>query len=216
VLDDERQASVIEQSQPEVEVCIPQITPSSGFYRVAEGLAMNLAVRTERNPASFIPELRAVLKSASPELGGSTFTTMDQVVDDSYGDQRIAAQLLQIFACSALLLCVAGLYSLLTYLVTQRTRELGIRFALGAQRPEIIWLVMRQAGWILIAGSAAGLVLSFLASRMLANVIFGVKATDALTFTAATVLLLAIGLGAAYIPARHASAVDPMHALRIE
>jgi len=98
VLDNERQASVIEESQPEIEVCIPQITPRSGFYRVAEGLAMNLAVRTERSPGSFIPELRRVLQSASPELAGSTFTTMDQVVDDSYGDHRIAARLLQIFS----------------------------------------------------------------------------------------------------------------------
>jgi predicted permease len=216
VLDNERQASVIEESQPEIEVCIPQITPRSGFYRVAEGLAMNLAVRTERSPGSFIPELRRVLQSASPELAGSTFTTMDQVVDDSYGDHRIAARLLQIFAGSALLLCVTGLYSLLAYLVTQRTRELGIRFALGAQRQQVIWLVMRQAGWILIVGSAAGLALSFFASRMLANVIFGVKATDALTLTGATVLLMAIGLGAAFIPARQAAGVNPMQALRTE
>lgn len=139
LLDDERQASVVEQSQPEIEVCIPQITPDSGFYRVAEGLAMNLAVRTERSPGSFVPELREVLRSASPELAGTTFTTMAQVLDDSYGDQRITARLLQIFAGSALLLCITGLYSLLAYLVTQRTQELGIRFALGAQRQQVIW-----------------------------------------------------------------------------
>jgi predicted permease len=216
VLDDERQASVVAQSQPEIEVCIPQITPDSGFYRVAEGLAMNLAVRTERSPGSFVPELREVLRSASPELAGTTFTTMDQVVDDSYGDQRITARLLQIFAGSALLLCVTGLYSLLAYLVTQRTQELGIRFALGAQRQQVIWLVMRQAGWILLVGSVIGLMVSFFAGRMLANLLFGVKASDVLTLTGANMLLMATGLGAAYIPARRAASVDPMQALRTE
>jgi len=192
------------------------MTPNSGFYRVTEGLAMNLAVRTERSPAQFIPQLRAVLSSTSPELAGSTFTTMDQVVDDSYGDQRIAARLLQIFAGSGLLLCVIGLYGLLAYLVTQRTRELGVRFALGAQKQQVLWLVMRQAGGILLLGSGMGLITSFFASRMLESLIFGVKAHDPLTFIAASVLLIVVGLTAAYIPARRAAAVDPMSALRTE
>jgi len=216
VVDNVRQESFIKESQPEVEVCIPQMTPNSGFYRVTEGLAMNLAVRTERSPAQFIPQLRAVLSSTSPELAGSTFTTMDQVVDDSYGDQRIAARLLQIFAGSGLLLCVIGLYGLLAYLVTQRTRELGVRFALGAQKQQVLWLVMRQAGGILLLGSGMGLITSFFASRMLESLIFGVKAHDPLTFIAASVLLIVVGLTAAYIPARRAAAVDPMSALRTE
>ena len=216
VLDDERQASVAGQSQPEIEVCIPQITPDSGFYRVAEGLAMNLAVRTERSPSSFVPELREVLRSSSPELAGSTFTTMDQVVEDSFGDQRMAARLLQIFGGSALLLCVAGLYGLLAYLVTQRTQELGVRLALGAQREQVIWLVMRQAWWILLTGSVIGLTVSFLSSRMLASFLYGVKTHDALTLGAASLLLLGIGLAAAYVPARRAARMDPMQALRTE
>ena len=152
---------------------------------------MNLAVRTARSPGSFVPELREVLRSASPELAGTTFTTMDQVVVDSYGDQRITARLLQIFAGSALLLCVTGLYSLLAYLVTQRARELGIRFALGAQRRQVIWLVIRQAGWILLVGSAIGLMASFFAGRMLANLLFVVKVSDVLTLTGASMLLIA-------------------------
>jgi predicted permease len=216
VIDDERQASVTEQSQPEVEVCIPQITPQSGFYRTAEGLTMNLAVRTEMSPTSFIPELREVLRSASPELASSTFTTMDQVVEDSYVHQRLAARLLQLFAGSALLLCVAGLYSLLAYLVMRRTQELGIRLALGAQPKQVIWLVMREAGWILLTGSAIGLTISILASRVLASMVFEVKVYDALTLTAASGLLLASGLAASYIPARKAARVDPMQALRAE
>jgi ABC-type lipoprotein release transport system permease subunit len=216
VLDDERQASVAEPSQPEIEVCIPQITPASGFYRMAEGLAMNLAIRTEREPASLIPEVREVLRRAAPELAGSTFTTMNQVVADSYGDQQVAALLLQIFAGSALLLCVAGIYGLLAYLVTQRTQELGVRLALGAQREQVIWLVMRQAAWILSAGSALGLAVSFISTRMLASFLYGVQAHDTLTLTAASLLLLGAGLAAAYVPARRAASVDPMQALRVE
>jgi predicted permease len=216
VIDDERQESVIEPSKPEIEVCIPQITPNSGFYRTAEGLAMNLAVRTDRSPASIIPELRKIFRDASPELAGSTFTTMDQVVDDSYGDRRIASQLLQFFAASALLLCIVGLYGLLTYLVTQRTKELGVRLALGAQKGHLIWLVMRQAVLILLLGSAIGIGLSFLATRIMSNMLHGVKAFDGFSLIGASLVLVMTGLAASYIPARRAASVDPMLALRAE
>jgi hypothetical protein len=216
VLDDERQESVLEQSRPEIEVCIPQITPDSMFYRTAEGLAMNLAVRTERSPTSIIPELRKIFYDASPELAGSTFTTMDQVVDDSYGDRRIASQLLQFFAGSALLLCVVGLYGLLAYLVTQRTHELGVRLALGAQKRQLIWLVMRQAALILLLGSAIGLGVSFLATRIMSNMLYGVKVFDAFSLIGASLLLILTGLAASYVPARRAANVNPILALRAE
>src|SRR5579871_2905805 len=115
-----------------------------------DGVAMDLALRTERSANEFIPELRAVLKQASPELQGATITTMDEIVEDSYGSQRLAAHLLEIFGGSALVLCVAGLYGLLAYVVAQRTRELGVRIALGAPRTKLLWLVMRQAGAMLL------------------------------------------------------------------
>jgi predicted permease len=216
VIDDEHQESVLQPSQPEVEVCIPQITPASGFYRVTEGLAMNLAVRTERTPDSIVPELRQIFRTATPELAGSTFTTMDQVVDDSYGDRRIASRLLQFFGGSALLLSVVGLYGLLAYLVTQRTHEMGVRLALGAQKQNLIWLVMRQAVFILIVGSAAGLIVSLLATRLMSNMLFGVKPYDPLSLLAASLLLAVTGLLAAFIPARRAANVNPIQALRAE
>jgi ABC-type antimicrobial peptide transport system permease subunit len=108
------------------------------------------------------------------------------------------------------------LYGLLAYLVTQRAQELGIRLALGAQRKQLIWLVLRQAGWMLLAGVVTGLAASFLSSRILANFLYGVKADDALTLCVASVLLMGIGLAAAYVPARRAAGVDPMQALRAE
>jgi predicted permease len=216
VLDDEHQVSVAEQSQPEIEVCLPQIKPDSMFYQGAENMAMDLAVRTERDPDSIVPELRTIMRAASPELMSSSFTTMDQVVEDSYGSQQLAARLLEIFGGAALLLCVSGIYGLLAYLVTQRTRELGVRIALGAQRTQVIWLVMRQAVWMLSIGAASGLMLAYLSSLLLRTFLYGVRPHDPWTMGTVTLLLLLSGLAAAYFPARRAARVDPIRALRTE
>jgi predicted permease len=216
VLDDMRQGAVAEPSQPEVEVNIEQITPASGFYKTLEGIAMDLAVRTNRDPKVMIPELREVLRQADPALAGSNFTTMDQVVEDSFGSQTLAAHLLEIFGGSALLLCVAGLYGLLAYVVSQRTRELGVRLALGAQRGNLLWLVMRQASVMLVSGVVIGLALAIASGRVVRSYLYGVSARDGWTLGSVAVTLVVIGLLAAYLPARRAAAVDPMEALRAE
>lgn len=216
VFDDERQVSVAKQSRPEIEVCIPQITPDTGFYKGAEGVAMDMAVRTGEGPSVILPELREAMRKASPDLADSKFTTMDEIVEDSFGSQRLAAELLEIFAASALLLCVAGIYGLLAYLVAQRTREMGLRIALGAQRWDVMGLVLRQAAWMLAAGLGIGLGLAYVASRGLGSFLYEVKPNDPWTLAAVTLLLLASGLGAAYWPARRAASVDPMQALRTE
>jgi ABC-type antimicrobial peptide transport system permease subunit len=215
VLDDERQKSVAEVSQPEVEICLCQITPGSNIYQPAT-VAMDLVVRTGEPTAVMIPELRELLRQASPELANSTFSTMDQIVEDSFGSQRLAAHLLEIFGGAALLLCVAGLYGLLAYVVTQRTREMGVRIALGAQRGNLLWLVMRQAGGMLIVGVAAGIGLALASGRLVRGFLYGVEAHDGWTLAGAAVLLLVSGLVAAYLPARRAAGVDPMEALRSE
>jgi hypothetical protein len=215
VLDDERQVSVAKPSQPELEVCLPQITPGSMFYELA-GMAMDLAVRTERDPAAMTPALRRAMREASPELANSTFTTMDQVVEDSYGSQQLAARLLEIFGGTALVLCIAGIYGLLAYLVTQRTRELGIRIALGAQRGRVMGMVLRQAGGMLLYGLAAGLLLAYATSRLLRTLLYGVRPHDPWTMATVTLVLLAGGLAASCLPARRAAGVDPMEALRSE
>ncbi|MDR3452276.1 MAG: ABC transporter permease, partial [Rhodoferax sp.] len=175
VLEDERQVSVAEQSQPEIVVCLPQITPDSGLYRATEGVAMDLAIRSDRSASSMMPDVRQLLRNASPELANSNLTTMDQIVEDSYGSQRLATRLLEIFGGCALLLCVSGIYGLLAYLVNQRTRELGLRMALGAQRGQVMGLVLRQAGWMLLAGSVLGLVLAYFSSLLLGMFLYGVK-----------------------------------------
>ncbi|MFP5228235.1 MAG: ADOP family duplicated permease [Acidobacteriota bacterium] len=215
VLEDERQTAVAKPSQPEVEVCLCQITPASGIYQPST-IAMDLAVRTRRPAAEMIPELRDLLKQASPELANSKFSTMDQIVEDSFGSQRLAAHLLEVFGGSALLLCVAGLYGLLAYVVSQRTRELGLRIALGAQRGNLLWLVLRQAGAMLLTGVAVGLGLAWVSGRLVRGFLYGVQAHDAWTLAGAALVLFASGMLAAYLPARRAAGVNPMEALRSE
>ncbi|GGH16055.1 ABC transporter permease [Silvibacterium dinghuense] len=216
VLDDFHQASVGGEAAPEVEVNLAQLTPDSGFYTVLEGIAMDLAVRTEREPAQVIPELRAALKQASPELANSRITTMNQIVEDSYGSQMLAARLLEIFAGSALLLCVAGLYGLLAYVVSQRTREMGVRFALGASRGNVMALVMRQAGALVGVGVVLGLVLAYFAGRLVSSYLYGVKAHDGWTLSGVALVLTAAAACAAWLPARRAASVNPVEALRAE
>jgi predicted permease len=216
ILNDSHQGGIAGNPMPEIDVDLSQITPESGNYTDLEGIAMDLAVRTQRPLAQVVPELRAALKQASPELEHSNITTMDQIVEDSYGSQRLAAHLLESFAAAALLLCIAGLYGLLAYVVSQRTREMGVRFALGAQRGDVIWLILRQAGVLVLAGVALGLALAFATSRFIRSYLYGVKAHDAWTLAAVALVLLIAGAAAAYLPARRAAHVNPVEALRAE
>jgi predicted permease len=215
VLDDARQSSIM-QPRPEVEICIPQMTPDSTSYLAIEGKVMDLALRTDRPLTSIIPELRTLLRQASPEFANATFTTMDQVVADSYGSQTLAAHLLELFGGTALLLCVSGLYGLLAYVVAQRTREIGLRIALGAQRRQALWLVLRQAGALVIAGVVIGTALAIASGRLVRGFLYGVAEHDLSTLLTVALLLLISGGLAAYFPARKAAKVDPMVALRAE
>ena len=215
VIDDERQAKIGEPSQPEVEICLKQLSPDSGLYQPST-VAMDLVVRTVRAPDSIIPELRSIFGQANPDLPHATFNTMDQVVEDSFGSQRLAAHLLEIFGGAALLLCLAGLYGLLRYTVAQRTREIGVRIALGAQRSDVVSLVIRQAGIMLLVGLALGTTLTMALARLIQGFLYGVTAHDGWALACAAALLLLSGLSAAYVPARAAASVDPVKALRAE
>ena len=215
ILDSERQESPAKSSQPEVDVCICQITPDAVVYGPST-IAVDLAVRTERPMKEMIPEIRDVLRQASPDLANAPIKTMDQIVEDSYGSQQLAAHLLEIFGGSALLLCVAGLYGLLRYVVIQRTREMGVRIALGSPRAKLLWLVMRQAAAMLFVGLVVGTALAWASARMLRGFLYGVQAHDGPTLAGAAALLLVSGLLAAYLPARRAANVNPTEALRTE
>jgi len=166
IIEDQRQANIKESSQPEMDICLPQIAPGDKFYERMEDVGMDLAVRTERQPAEVILELRRILQQASPEFQNAPIIDMDQIVQDSYGNQGLAAHLLEMFGGTALLLCVAGIYGLLAYIVTQRKREFGVRIALGARRANLVWLVMRQAGTMLFVGLGIGIVFALAAGRL--------------------------------------------------
>jgi ABC-type antimicrobial peptide transport system permease subunit len=151
-----------------------------------------------------------------PDLEASTIETMNQVVEDAMASQVLAARLLELLAGAALLVALSGLYGLLSYLVSQRTRELGVRIALGAQRQDIMEMLLGQASRMLLAGAAIGLALAYISTRLVAGFLFGVKPHDLGTMLGVTMLLLTVGLLAAYLPARTAARVDPMQALRRE
>jgi putative ABC transport system permease protein len=141
---------------------------------------------------------------------------MDQVIVEANSDARIEAQLLGIFAGLALLLAAVGIYGVMSYLVAQRTQELGIRMALGAQPLDVLRLVLERGAMLTVAGLAIGLVAAFAITRLLSKLLFGVSATDPLTFFGVAMLLGLVALAACYIPARRAMRVDPMTALRYE
>ena len=215
VLNDERQDSITGPPMPELEVCMPQITPDSMFYEPT-GMAMDIAVRTRRQATTVIPELRSLMRQASPELENGSFTTMEQIVEDSYGSQQLASHLLEIFGGAALVLCIAGIYGLLAYLVTQRTHELGVRLALGAQRARLMSMILREAAAMLILGIAVGLLFAYVTSRFVGTLLYGVKPHDPWTMAAVALILLFGGLTTAFIPARRAAGINPMVALRSE
>jgi ABC-type antimicrobial peptide transport system permease subunit len=192
------------------------LVPTDGFYQPTLQAHLELAIRTSVAPQVFVPELRRTMIAMDADLEASKIETMDQVVEESFGTQKLAAQLLEVFAATALLVALSGLYGLLSYLVSQRTRELGVRLALGAQRRNIMGMLLGQAGRMLFAGAATGLILAYASTRLLARFLYGVKPQDASTMAAVTVLLLVSGFVAAYLPARKAAHVDPMLALRGE
>lgn len=142
--------------------------------------------------------------------------TLDGIISDSLAAQRFAMTLLGIFAGLALVMCCIGVYGVISYLASQRTREIGVRMALGARKQDVLRMVLKEAGRVSLIGIGVGLVAALVLTRLMAKLIFGITAHDPLTFVAVTVLLILVALAACYIPAWRASRVDPMKALRYE
>ncbi|MEO8451714.1 MAG: FtsX-like permease family protein [Gemmatimonadota bacterium] len=160
--------------------------------------------------------LRAVLAGIDRDLPFTKLRTMDDVVSASTSRERLGARLLGGFAAAALLLAVIGLYGVLAYAVTQRTAELGIRLALGARRDQVFVLVVQRGMIILATGIAIGLAIAFGATRLVRGLLFQVGPNDPLVFAVVTVSLAAAGVCAGVVPARRATMVDPVVALRSE
>jgi predicted permease len=219
VLDEERQESLTRPVQPEVVACIPQlpaIGSDDGTAAVMEGISMDLALRTQSPISSVIFELRAAMAKAGLELPNADVMTMDQIMEDSYGNQRVGAHLLEVFGGVALLLCIAGIYGLLSYNVSRRTRELGVRLALGASRSSVLWLVLRQTVVLVVVGVAIGVALILAFGRLVQSLLFGVSTNNAWMLAFVAGLMLSASLTAAWQPARRAASVNPVEALRAE
>jgi putative ABC transport system permease protein len=177
---------------------------------------MNLVVRTQGDAAAMIGALREAIQRFDPEVPVYHVATLADRMHDNAAEARSYAILLGLFALFALILAVGGIYGVISYWVTQRTQEMGIRMALGAHRNDVLALVLGEGLRLTIGGIAAGLVGAFAVTRALQTMLYDVHATDPATFGAFCALLLLVGLLACYIPARRATQVDPMVALRYE
>jgi predicted permease len=180
------------------------------------GFGSAVAIKTSGDPKALLRSVRATLRSVDSSLGVYQARTMEQVIANDVEDAGVQTMLLGSFAGLALLLACTGLYSVLSYLVTQRTREIGIRMALGAQRGDVLRLVMRHAALLTAAGLGAGLLIALMGTRLVRSMLFQVSAYDPATFVAVVAGLAAVALLAALIPVRRATRVDPMVALRYE
>jgi predicted permease len=179
-------------------------------------MSTRFLVRTAADPAALAPLLRQLIRSEDPRLSIASLDIGPELVGRTLVRERTVAILLVAFGVLAVGLASLGLYGLIAYHVVQRTSEIGIRMALGAQRSHMLWVTMRQGlAWIAF-GIAAGIPLALSASRVARGLLFGLSATDAGTLIGAAIVMSAIGLLAAYIPARRASRVDPLIALRCE
>ena len=165
---------------------------------------------------SISTEVQQVIHSIDRDLPITHVTTLDEQVARSITNQRLVAQLSAFFGLLAVFLSAIGIYGLMSYVVSRRTNEIGIRMALGAARSNVSWLVMREIVLLVAIGIAIGIPVTLAGSRLVANMLYGLKGTDPVSLTAAVLLLLAVAALAGYFPARRASKVDPMVALRYE
>ena len=175
-----------------------------------------VAVRTLGDPLAVIPFLAEALTEAHPRATLNDVMTMEARLSAAVAQPRFYAGFVGFFAALALFLAAFGIYGLLSYTVAQRRREIGVRMALGAQRGDIVGLVVRQGAALVAAGAAAGLLAAFASSRVLETFLYGVTTDDRLTFVAAPFVLIAVGLFACWLPARRATRIHPMDALRVE
>lgn len=178
------------------------------FYR-----AMILAVRSQQDPRSLTSAIRAEIRRMDPDLPAANVRTLEQIASDSVAPRRLSVVLLGVFAAVALVLASVGIYGVMSFLVVQRTHEIGVRMALGAQRRDVLGLVVGRAAKLVFLGTIIGLLLALFSSRALGSMLYNVHAFDLSTFAFVTIALALVALFASYIPARRAMKADPMIAL---
>jgi predicted permease len=176
----------------------------------------SIVLRSNQDPRSLIPMVRAQFAAVDPSQPVFDVATMQQRIDDSIETPRFYMTLLTLFASLALLLATVGIYGVISYFVSQRTHEIGIRMALGAAPGEVVRLILRQGVVMILVGLALGLGGSLALTRYLANLLFDISPTDPFTIVSVAALLVIVALAACYTPARRAAIVDPLVALRYE
>ena len=175
-----------------------------------------LELRTAGDPLGLAAEVRAAISQVDDKLPVISVGSLRVQTDDSLGQERLLAQLVSFFGLLGLLLSCVGLYGIMAHAVVRRTNEIGIRMALGAERRNIIWMVLKESLVLVVEGLVIGVPASWVAGRFIASQLFGLKAADPVTLVTAAVLLTLVGALAGYLPARRAARVDPLVALRYE
>jgi putative ABC transport system permease protein len=186
-------------------------------YRQPKDIQANaLVVRTSIEPMSLAVSVRNAIWSVDKDQTVADIDTMDHIVAQAVARQRFSIVLLGVFAALALLLASLGIYGVMSYSVAQRTREIGIRMALGARRADVLQMTVKQGLKLVGAGMILGLGAAFLLTRVMASLLFRISATDPITFFGISVVLLAVAILASYVPALRATRIDPMIALRAQ
>lgn len=208
-------AADVHQMGPDVpvkaEMYFPYRQETVHFYAPRD-----LVIRTSVDPLSIAAAVRREIRAVDPDQPVANVRTLDDVLSKEIAPRRIAMTLLMTFAGLALVLASIGIYGVLSYFVTQSTPEIGVRLALGARQVDVLKLVVGRGMRLALAGLAVGLAAALLLTRLMASLLFGVSATDAISFVVVSVLLIVVALLACYIPARRATKVDPLVALRYE
>lgn len=194
----------------------PSIPESYVPYAQLPFAPMSVMVRTEIAPANMVPTLTTEVQSLDSALPLLHVKTLDEYVDDSVVGTRFETFLLGTLGALAFLLTAVGLYGVISYTVVQRTREMGIRLALGADRAAILGMVVKRGLLLACSGALIGLAAAFFLTRLMASLLFGVGPKDPVTFVCVPIALLAVAILASYVPARRAAMVEPMVALRSE
>jgi putative ABC transport system permease protein len=210
VVADVRQMGLDEPVKAEMYMPYQQVTDWSFF------VPRDLAIRTSGDPMSIAGSVRQIVLEVDPDQPISNIATMSEVLGDEAAQRRMGMIMLAAFAGLALLLASLGIYGVLAYFVTQHTNEIGVRIALGASRRNILALVLKKGMGLTLLGVVIGLAASLALTRLMSSLLFGVKASDPLTFVVVPLLLGMVALLACWIPARRATKVDPMIALRYE
>jgi putative ABC transport system permease protein len=188
------------------------------YYSAAAGVwnPMNLIWRSAIDPASHAASVRDIARRIDPAVPLYDTRLVSELLSDSVGPRRFNMYLLGVFAAVALLLAAVGLFGIMAYIVSQRTREIGVRLALGAHRGDMFRLIVGRGVALAAVGAIVGVVNAFWLSRVMRSLLFSVSATDPVTFVAVPLLAIAVTLCACYVPARRAMTVDPVTALRTE